>query len=378
MKITMKSVVLGLSVLFVGSSFAQKSNVVSAAVEYKKNPIGLLMQGKGEESLKVLETAKEFIDKAAVHEDTKDDSKMNYYRGMIYMDMAIVKGASNPEFAESEEMESITETAENALRAAHTAPKSKYSRDVEDYVKRNAAMAFQQGAVMFKAKQFDIASMSFVGALEMKKIIDIQDEEALGNAKISALRYVDTLRKQDRGDEALVFIDEITESIGSDLSLTIEAINISLDKGDKVSAEKYLSAAIKAEPNNKQLYYTMGTVYMNQGENEKAEANFLKAIEIDPDYVDANYQLGAFYLNYAQDTKDAASKMDIDDPRYDAENKKSEELFKKAVAPLEKVAAAEPNNAALMDTLFKVCKRSGDSEKALMYKKKAEEIRAKQ
>lgn len=378
MEITMKSLVLGLSVLVVSSTFAQKSNVVSAAVEYKKSPLALMMQGKTDEAKKVLNTAKEFIDKAAIHEDTKNDSKMNYYKGMIYMDLAIVEGASNPEFAEGEQMEAMVAEAEKALKAAHTAPKSKYVRDVEDYVNRNAGMAFNQGSMMFKARMFDVASMSFAGARDMKSIIGVDDVDALNNARISALRYVDTLKTQSRGDDALKFIDEITESIGNDLSLTIEAVNIALDKGDKEAAEKYLSAAIEADPKNKQLYYTMGTIYMNQGEADKAEENFLKALEIDPEYVNANYQLGAFYLNLAQDVKDAASKMDIDDPNYESETKRSEELFMKAISPLEKVAAAEPNNADVLDTLFKVCKRAGESEKALAYKKKAEEIRAKQ
>lgn len=378
MKITMKSLVLGLAVLITGSTIAQKSNVVSAAVEYKKSPIALLMQGKTEEATKVLETAKEYIDKAAMHEDTKNDSKMNYYKGMIYMDMVIVKGAADPEFAETDEMEAMLEEAKTALQAAHTTPKSKYKRDVEDYVNRNASMAFQQGAMMFKAKQFDVAAMSFIGAKEMKDILGIEDAEALTNARISALRNIDTLKTQGKNDEALKFIDDITESLGNDLSITIEAVNIALDKGDKEAAEKYLGAAIEADPKNKQLYYTMGTIYMNQGESDKAEENFLKALEIDPEYVNANYQLGAFYLNLAQDVRDAASKMDIDDPNYESETKRSEELFMKAIAPLEKVAAAEPNNADVLDTLFKVCKRAGESEKALAYKKKAEEIRAKQ
>mgnify|MGYP001058053082 CR=1 FL=1 len=78
-----------LCVLAIGYSSAQKTNITDAAVLMKKyNPYG------GEKSSKLVNEAKDFIDKAAVHPETSESMKMHYYRGMIYfalIEMPILK-----------------------------------------------------------------------------------------------------------------------------------------------------------------------------------------------------------------------------------------------------------------------------------------------
>ena len=63
----------------IGYVSAQKTNITDAAVLMKKyNPMG------GEKSVKLVNEAKGFIDKAAAHPETSESMKMHYYRGMIY------------------------------------------------------------------------------------------------------------------------------------------------------------------------------------------------------------------------------------------------------------------------------------------------------
>ncbi|MBI3234169.1 MAG: hypothetical protein HYZ42_09040, partial [Bacteroidetes bacterium] len=71
----MKKIILTLALAtsIVASLVAQTTNIESAALEV---------------NAKAYESAKKFIDKAAVNEETKNSAKMHYYRGFIHLKIA--------------------------------------------------------------------------------------------------------------------------------------------------------------------------------------------------------------------------------------------------------------------------------------------------
>ena len=124
-----------LAVLFLifasGISYAQKKNVQNAYNYLKKyNPKNSL-----DKNLEVLNEAKKNIDLAAVNADTKDDAKMHYYRGMIYMGLVEVETQKQMKTGnlDQEMLSGYVNTLKESLKFS-TAPKARYKSEVEKLI----------------------------------------------------------------------------------------------------------------------------------------------------------------------------------------------------------------------------------------------------
>lgn len=69
--------------------------------------------------------------------------------------------------------------------------------------------------------------------------------------------------------------------------------------------------------------------------------------------------------------------MDFNNPNYEKVKENSTEMYKKAIDPLEIYIKADPDNAGVLRVLFQVYRNTGDTDKALEYKKRADEADAK-
>ena len=152
--------------------------------------------------------------------------------------------------------------------------------------------------------------------------------------------------------------------------MLLELVNTNIESGDAAGAEKALNDAIATDPNNKQLHYTIGTIYIDLKENAKAEQALRKALEIDPNYQDAQYQLGAHLVTWAGDLKMEADGLKFGDPNYNKLKKQSDETYQRAVEPLEKYITSNPNDKPVLNILFQLHRNLGNTEKALEYKKR--------
>tara|TARA_B100000508_G_scaffold141026_1_gene145293 strand:- start:74673 stop:75845 length:1173 start_codon:yes stop_codon:yes gene_type:complete len=372
---------------------AQNSNVVSAAIEYKKY-MPAMMQQNMDEAKSVLMEAKNLIDPAMNHEDTKDDEKANYYNGVIYFGLVELSTQFEEleQYQNEETMNMIKSSFEKAMESR------KYKREVEDFVDRKVSQAMTIGQMMFQQKKFDVAYAGFAGAYELQKMIDVEDEDMKNNAIISARNHIDTLKKQDKNEEAIEFIQQASEMFPKNSDIAIQGVNISLDMGDLEQAEKFFQAAADADPQNKALFSTMGSIFLSSADKgfqelqgmdvtdegypakaeevemlyTKAENNLKRAIEIDPEYLDASYNLGVLYLGRGQKLEQKAKQMDYNDPNYETVMAKSEEMYTNAIDPLETYIKQDPNNAGVLQVLFQVHRRAGNTEKAVEYKKRYE------
>lgn len=80
----MKNSILVGALLVSSLSFGQKKNETSAAVEFKNKYAPAMQSGDMEIAKKTILSAKEYIDLAAAHPDTKASTKTLYYKGAIY------------------------------------------------------------------------------------------------------------------------------------------------------------------------------------------------------------------------------------------------------------------------------------------------------
>lgn len=377
---------------------AQNSNVVSAAIEYKKY-LPELMSGNVEGAKKVLMEAKSFIDPAMKHEDTKDDPKAHYYNGVIHFGLIELSAQDEAlkEYQSEETMEMIEKSFKVALDSR------KYKRDVEDFVNERVSQASMYGQQAFEAKNFEMAYQLFVGASELQGMIDEEDDGMKNNAIISARNHIDTLKKQEKNEEAITFIEQASQQFPKNSDIAIQGVNIALDMGNLDKAEQFFNAAAEADPQNKALFSTMGSIYLasaDEGYAElqgmditdanypakteevealytKAEDNLKKALEIDPEYLDASYNLGVLYLGRGQKIEQTAKQMEYNDPNYESTMKRSEEMYKKAIDPLEMYIKQDPNNAGVLQVLFQVHRRAGNTDKAVEYKKRFDAAQGK-
>lgn len=397
---------LGLGILcasfFVGAhGFSQKSNVVSAAIEFQKYEPAFAQQ-KMDEAKEYLLEAKSFIDPAMEHESTKTDEKANYYNAVINYSLMELSGFKKSEDLKVYQNDSIIDVVKSSIKIA--SEKNRYKKDVEAFFTRKISQMVMVGEMMFKKKNYQMAFAGFGGAYEMKKIADIEEErEAMKtNAIISARNYIDTLKRTGKQDEAMEFITSALEMFPQSEDIAIAGVNIALENDDLEKAESYFEAAAKSSPENKVLFSNMGSIYLTAADKAykefstmeitddgyqqksdeveelygKAESNLQRAIEIDPEYAEAAYNLGVLYLGRGEKLKTTAAQMDFNNPDYERVSNRSQEMYKNAIAPLEIYIKQDPNNSGVLNVLFQVHRNAGNTDKAMEYKKRADEAAA--
>lgn len=393
-----KIAALAVGILVVSLANAQKSNVVSAAVEYKKFEMAFY-GGNMEEATSVLLNCKEYIDPAMNDESTKDDPKAHYYNGIIHFGLMIVSSAQpENEVLKQFQSEETKEIVERSLKFAHD--DRKYKSEVESYIDRWVSMMSMQGSMMFEKKEYDMAFAGFGGAYALRQMIDIEDEDMKNNALVSAKNAVITMKNEGKTKEALEFIESTQELLPDNPDLAIEGINLSFELGEFEKAESFIAAVVKVNPEDKQLFASIGRIFLTNADTQKktlmemdiyspdyatqsskvdelyakAETNLKKALEIDPKYADAAYDLGVLYLGLGETMKERVRQLDYEDPNREELEKKSEELYAQAAVPLEIYVEQDPNNAAVLRVLYQVYYNAGNTEKALEYKKRSEEV----
>jgi len=401
MKISLRGSILTVGVLALTSlAFGQKKNETSAAVVYKQQFQINMMKGKMDDAKKSLIEAKEFIDLAAAHEDTKNNQKTLWLKGEIYaafltlgmqtMDTNFIKVAG----------EDAMDISIASFKQGYPLGK-KYKSDIKDAVNQKIVMLNNYAGMLYKAEQYNEAAELYTYQAKYNDAIAILDSSAIYNASLcyekaekfdkaaagyeklakvgyrgttSAILASSAYRRAGDNAKAKAIIEEARKTNPSDKDLLLELVNTNIDAGDAAGAEKALADAIATDPENKQLHYTIGTIYIDLKENEKAEEELNKALEIDPNYVDAQYQLGAHLVSWAGDLNTEARKLKFGDAQYDVMVAKSQSIYKRAVAPLENYIAGQPKDKAVLNILFQLHRNLGNTEKALEFKKRAEAL----
>jgi tetratricopeptide (TPR) repeat protein len=330
----------------------------------KYNPMGDAVKAK-----KMATEAKEFIDKAAVHSETSESMKMHLYRGMVYF--ALIEVAqrgdtqSLKDWAEKSQaaLEQYEQISKESFSKVINDPKGKYTLEAEQFIGQRVDQYFNMGLNFYNQKNYEMAFMMFLGSYEVNKFSGKEHEDAKLNA-MATFNYVsDSLITAGNLSKAEELASAANESFPGDMSILTTFINIALKKGDTEQSEKYINQALEVDPNNKELYYILGTSYIELKENEKAEANLMKAIKIDPEYLNAHSNLAALYMEWSLDLADEAKDLDYRDPRVtELENKKKECLIK-AIPSLEIMAVEFPDNKSVIRNLAQAYRASGNEEK---------------
>lgn len=395
-----KTTIIAGALIISSLSIAQKKNETSAAVEFKNKYQPAIATGDFETAKKSLIAAKGFIDLAAEHVETKESPKTLWLKGEIYSSFMVVGMRSMDTAFVKLAGEDALDVAIEAFKKGYTIS-DKFDDEIRlgayekhDIIDGLASMVYTANMFKEAAELYDTEAKFFdaVGEVDSTSISNAAlCYEKAGDYANAATRYAqlarmgykgtttyllasNAYRKNGQIDLAKKIVLEGRKKYPTDRGLLLEQVNTNIEAGDAAGAEAALNEAINADPNNKQLYYTIGTIYIELKQNSKAEEALQKALEIDPDYTDAQYQLGAHLVGWAFDTKTEAAQLKLGDPNYDRLLRESEEIFNRALIPLEKYITKFPENKDVLNILYQLHKNLGNSAKALEYKKRADAI----
>jgi tetratricopeptide (TPR) repeat protein len=363
-----------LSIVLSSVTFAQKKNVTDAILLMRKyNPTGDITANK-----KTVTEAKNFIDLAATNPETAEDFKMHLNRAQIYyalIETATIEAVSSNVKADEQLLKGYKEVAVASFKKVLEDPKKTYKADAETFINMRVEMLFNQGIVAYNDKKYADAAQAFLAASEVKSFLGETFKDAEVNTSLAVNYAVEDFLAAKKYDEAISFAAGFSAAMPNNIDILISLVNINLQKGDVAATETYINKALAIDPSNKQLYYVLGTSYMDKKENEKATAALQKALEIDPNYNEALYQLGAHLYNLAVEKRNLTIEMDYKDPKTALVEKEAMDLFKQALVPLEKYASQNENDKAILDILYKTNMKLGNIDKAQEYKKRLDALK---
>ena len=406
---------VGIAILLNGN--AQKLQLTEAATEYKNNfsKAWMMQPDQLESNKSVLLKAKKAIDESFAKQTEspvlklKDETKMYYYRGMIYLDFIMMASMDEGIMKELEAMEEDQlELASfgSLKKCIELDTKNQWKSDVNRRIESLRAMMFNAGAEMFNQKNFEAAYDAFDGSVKMYDVLSKPDTLAMINAALAAenlnrfdeafnyykmcadnnygkgaemyqsmIRVLNSPKNENKDDQKILsVIEEGKNKFPNDFVLNVEEFNFWYNKGDNEKAQQALQNAIEADPTNKILHFNIGVTYDNLAKTEheaknhekafeyieKAVTGYKSAIELDDKYVDAYYNLGALYVNESQEIQSIAN--DYDGEKYEQEMKRGQETMQKGIPYLEKVLTFTPNDKNTLSVLKIIYANMDDME----------------
>ena len=315
--------IIALGLIAIGSypGLAQMKNVTKAETLLKDGNIA---------------EAKELIDLATVNEKSLNKSKTWYIRGLVYEEIAVSmdpevtgldENASNDALdAYNKVLQMEKEGSpyygttilriENMWVAFLNNGATKYQEDdfegalkyfqLAQLIKPEDTTAIlYTGAAAQSIEQFDLALENYYKLLE------------LGNRPIDVYGSILSIEKIEKKDtvKALEIVRMALEEYPDSDQMRREEINLLILTNRLEDAMTKLQEAITNDPNNEQLYYSLGYMYDESGDQDKAIETYQKAIELKSDFFEANYNAAVLLYNKGAEKFKIANNLSIDEYR---------------------------------------------------------------
>ncbi|MCE3280985.1 MAG: tetratricopeptide repeat protein [Bacteroidetes bacterium] len=368
--------------------------------------------------------AKDAIDLASAHPDTKDQAKTQVYRGQIYMELfrrslKVEMDKKKDPDPKKNEVAAFQAVSTQDLFAAYDAfakaksldVKGNYASEINKGIGEITVYTSNKAVYDYNAKNYAAALNSFEKAYE---ISGSKDTATLQNLAITADRagnydkakmYYEKMAelKVGRASTYLQLMNvhmSMKDTVGgmevlkkgraafpNDINLLLNETDFYIKANKSAEALANLNKAVEAKPNDHILYFARGNMYDNLSnpkdakgkELEKpkdaeekmklAEADYKKSLEIKADYFDALYNLGALYYNNGVNLGNKANTI-TDQKKYEAEIKRANDEFNKAVPVLEKAHSVNEKDKGTIIALKNIYYRLQMKEKGDAMKEK--------
>jgi len=384
-----KIIFLSAGIMMSAAAFAQKDKLKEATKELDN---ATALKASADLAAASYTKAKDAIDQAVNHPDTKDKPQTWETKAGIYIGMQENEklNADNPYLQGIEALKKAAEmdpkwaTGSAAISLTANAGFYSYNNGVNTYNKNQYSEAYklfsQTKDLLGEDKDKRFVLMPIIDTIRAQAVMfkglssyyDALGDEANQGAKLDeAIRNLNLAKTspylsnessvylvlaqayEKKGDKAgqAATIQEGLKKFPNDQNLRALDLNATISGGSKEEAIKKLQDAINKEPNNPDLYMNMGilnyTIAYPSGSTNpeaatyaaKAEENYKKAVELKPENGTYNFQLGSFYYNNASrilTAMNALGTSKADQVKYDQLNKEKDAEFAKAVPYLEK------------------------------------------
>ncbi|MTI32295.1 tetratricopeptide repeat protein [Xanthovirga aplysinae] len=342
-----------------------------------------------------LEQAKTFIDQAIVNEKTRDKPKTWFTKGEVYQAIALVdstnvntvslkeavaaynkakemsKEGSTYDFFSSNKIEELWGNFVN--KGAQAYENNDYETALKGFenstlVKPADTTGYLYGGISAQqAENYEVALKNFYSLLDLQ----YSDKESI----FSTVIYIERNVNEDN-DKALEAIRMARKEFPDNKDFAKEEINVLIASDKSEEALKQLDAAITAEPNNPNLYYSRAYLKDEIKDTDGAFADYKSAIAIDPEYFDANFNIAVLYYNKAAAYLKEANEMDLKTYQKEGEavEGKARGEFKNALPYLEKCAELKPDDQTTLQTLQTVYTQLRMNDKAAAIESKMKDL----
>jgi hypothetical protein len=329
--------------------------------------------------------ARSEIDRAAVHEKTRDKAKTWYFRGMIYENIMASKN------------EKFREKAPDAGKQAYESYRMvmQLSKKGDEYFDQAAAKIqllynsfLNEGIARYQEKKYAESILPYELAQAIKPadttafLYALYSAEALSNyeqckyyirnliklGRVSPEFFLSMSRqasKAGKKDSALAHVTEGRSYFPTSYDLALEEVQLFFENGRGAEAKSKLEAAVKMDSSNAQLFAILGNLYDQESadtkktpkdrEASKAKAlsAYKKAIKIDPMNLESNFNIGVYHFNRGADLLKKVNDMDI--PTYQKKGKsmeaESNKEFANALPYFEACYKKDPSDAGARKSL---------------------------
>lgn len=358
--------------LFTGKAYAQKSDLTSAILSYRKQDIP---------------TARKYIDQADVKLEeggtlkAKDLSKFLYHKGLVYFSLfEATKETPFLDIATSAFREDTKVEGTNFYKKSKTELlRCAYSYGNVAYDKYDAK-EFNEALVLFE-KIVAINATSAIAKIDTSNIFNASLMAIQANDSDKSIELILRLLELDptNGEYHMSLVKEygkienteaqlIALKNGRKLApnhtgLIFEEVNYYLAQNDNDALLKSLDVAIKAAPENKILQFAKGMALGNLKKYNEASLAYQEAIKIDADYFDAYNNLAGLFLDQTVALIEKMNSLGLsqaDQKKYASIKKKRNSLYLSAKPYLEEAVRIEDSAIEVLTALKEVCYQTDD------------------
>ena len=281
--------------------------------------------------------AKEAIDMASNHEDTKEKAKTWVYRSKVYYDL--FKNSLEQEEKKLSTVSDKNERLTKAYGAVGTADYEEAGKAMEKAITLDKDKAYQADVAMLGMQMLNDVNNLAVGKYGAGKYKEAMEyfetsyeaSKAMGKKDTSQITNALICAQKEKDKDKIIFFNQkaITENIATPYNFG-NLFDTKMEMKDTSTALKVLTAGRAAFPNDVDLMNRETDYLMTKGKNQEALANLDKAIAKDPKNAKFYLAKGIAYYGMAN-PRDAASKKELDKPKdYDDLMGKGETSYKKA------------------------------------------------
>ncbi len=347
-----------------------------------------------------LEKAKEAIDAAAVHANTRGKARTWYYRGMCYYKLYKSKDVK----LKNLDPNPLKEAYISYVKAKDLDRRGKYS-DTEYKLRLIRSEFFNKGSLEFQQKKYRESLQSFIHVMDICELpyINMIDSGAVFSAAIAADRaglyekalyyYNKSIKLKYKGcdvyhyvakvymakgdtNKAIQVYNEGIDAYPSDNGyLYIQLVNYYLQQDNNDKVAEYSELAVERYPKNASLWNVYGMAFEDR-DQQKSVTGFKNAMNFDSTFFEPYYNLGTYYYNQGVDANDVAMVIPLDkNDDYLATIAKRDNFFEMALPYYERAIEIDSNSSDLLIALKEIYIRLEMPEKIAGVTKLIEDLK---